>query len=719
MTPQVGGSLLLGLLLGLPAAEQAKDLLGAAKRGDAAAVTALLAKGVDVNARTTYGATALAFASDKGQVEVVKVLLRHNANVNTRDSFYNATPLTWALDRGHAEIVRALLEAGATGADAALLNAVRRGQVEVVRAVLDKGKVKAESLSAALVAVPTDRPALVELLKAAGAKPAATTGSPSDAEALKAYAGAYEADGMELQLVPAEGKLLVRFGGETLYVLNAVDPTTFKSAVEPVVEFSMQREGDKVTGFTLKSLTASRTFKRMESRQAAVVVPKPVPEGPVQVAAPRNWPSFRGPNASGVADGQMPPVIWDAEKGTNILWKTPIPGLGHSCPIVWGERVFVTSALSGDPESKFKPGQYGNVDSVDDASVHTWRVYCLDKRTGKILWEQTAHQGVPKVKRHMKSSHANPTPATDGQHVVACFGSEGLYCYDCDGKLLWKRDLGVLDSGWFYDPDYQWGFASSPILYQNLVIVQCDIGKNSFLAAYRVADGERVWLTPRDEIPSWGTPTIYQGQARTELISNASKYVRGYDPLTGQELWRLGRNSEITVATPVCAHDLIFVTSGYSPVRPVYAIRPGATGEITLEKGTTSNAFIAWSNEKNGTYMPTPIVYGDFLYTCNNNGLVTCYEAKTGKQIYQRRLGGRGGFTASPVAADGKLYFTSEEGGVLVVKAGPDYELLATNPLGETCMATPAIADGMIFVRTQHFLFGIGRADTARSSTKQ
>ena len=233
----------------------------------------------------------------------------------------------------------------------------------------------------------------------------------------------------------------------------------------------------------------------------------------------------------------------------------------------------------------------------------------------------------------MKGSHANPTPATDGKHVIACFGSEGLYCYESDGRLLWRRDLGKLDAGWFLDPDYQWGFGSSPILYRNLVIVQCDVGKNSFVAAYDVATGKPVWTTPREEIPSWGTPTIYEDKEHAELVTNATKFIRGYDPLTGKELWRLGRNAEITTPTPVCGQGLIFVTSGYRPIQPIYAIRPGARGDITLAEKQETSAAIAWSKPRGGPYMPTPIVYGDYFYTCENNGLVTCFEAKTGKRL--------------------------------------------------------------------------------------
>jgi hypothetical protein len=292
---------------------------------------------------------------------------------------------------------------------------------------------------------------------------------------------------------------------------------------------------------------------------------------------------------------------------------------------------------------------------------------------------------------------------------VASFGSEGLYCYDRDGKLLWQKSLGVLNSGWFYDADYEWGFGSSPVVYNGLAIVQCDVGKDSFVAAYDVTDGSEAWRTPRDEIPSWATPTVVDSGGRAELITAATRYARGYNPMTGEELWRLGGHSEISVPTPVFGAGLIFIASGYRPIQPIYAIRPGAVGDITLKDGQTTSEAVAWSTKKGGPYMPTPIVYGDYLYVCSNTGIITCHEAATGKQVYRERLGGSGGYTASPVAADGKLYFTSEESDVRVVRAGSKFELLSINPLGEHCVSTPAISDGMIFVRTQHHLLGIGR----------
>lgn len=427
-------------------------------------------------------------------------------------------------------------------------------------------------------------------------------------------------------------------------------------------------------------------------------------------AAPAAWPSFRGPQASGVAEGPAP-TSWNAEKGTNVLWKTEIPGLAHSSPVVWGDRVFVTTAVSTEANPFFRHGPYGDVDSVESKAEHTWRVLALDRKTGKVLWDRVAATGVPQVKRHMKATHANSTPATDGEHVVALFGSAGLYCYKVDGTLKWKKDLGVLDAGWFYDPSYQWEHGASPILYKNLVIVQADLQKGSFIAAYDLADGRQVWRTERDEIPSWATPSVFETAKRAELVTNATKHVRGYDPLTGKELWRIAGNSEIVTPTPIAAHGLAYVTSGYAPIQPIYAIRLGAaSGDVSLAEGKEANEAVAWSKKRGGPYMPTPIVYGDHLYTCANNGTLTVYDAKTGAQVYRDRIAGTKSttFTASPVAADGKLYFASEDGEVYVVKAGAKPELLATNPMGEVLMATPAIVDGMVIVRGRQHLFAIG-----------
>ncbi|HTS28719.1 MAG TPA: PQQ-binding-like beta-propeller repeat protein [Bryobacteraceae bacterium] len=427
-------------------------------------------------------------------------------------------------------------------------------------------------------------------------------------------------------------------------------------------------------------------------------------------AAGQDWPSFRGPGASGAADGQKLPVAWDAGKGTNVAWETPIPGLAHSSPIVWGDRIFVTTAVSSRPDASFKRGLYGEGDASDDRSVQQWKLLCLNKKSGALLWERLAYQGVPKEKRHMKATYANATPATDGEVVVAFFGSQGMYAYALDGKPLWQRDLGRFDVGAYDLPEYEWGTASSPILYRDLVIAQCDQQKGSFLIALDRKTGQTVWKTERDELPSWGTPTIYPGKSRTELVTNASNFVRGYDPMTGKELWRLGGSSKITAPTPIFSGDIIVVASGRRPEAPIFAIRAGAAGDITLSDGHTASHSVAWSKTQRGSYMPTPLFYRGFLYVLANAGILDCYDFQTGREIYRQRIPHQGsGFSASPVASDGRIYLSSEDGDIFVVSAGEQFALLGTNSMGEPIMATPAISEGMLIIRTQHQLFGIRR----------
>jgi len=422
-----------------------------------------------------------------------------------------------------------------------------------------------------------------------------------------------------------------------------------------------------------------------------------------------NWPSFRGEHAAGVVDGQGLPDNWDGESKQNIKWKTMIPGLAHSSPVIWGDKLFVTTAISSLGNESFREGLYGDGDASDDKSVHQWRIYCLDKKNGQIIWDKTAKEEVPIDKRHIKSTYANSTPATNGQVVIAFFGSEGLFAYDINGMFLWKKDLGRLDVGAYDAPDYEWGSASSPIIYENLCIVQCDTQDDSFIIACDLATGETVWKTERDELPSWGTPTIFKNSKRTELVTNSSNHIYGYDPLSGKELWRLGGSSKITSPTPVFYGDTIIVCSGRRPEAPIFAVVAGASGDISLKQDQTTNEFIVWRIKKRGPYMPTPVIYRGYLYTINNNGRLDCYDFETGDRIYQERLPHReSGFSGSPVASDGKIYFPSEDGDVFVVKAGPDYELLATNDMGELLMASPAISDKMLYIRARYHVFAIG-----------
>jgi outer membrane protein assembly factor BamB len=428
-----------------------------------------------------------------------------------------------------------------------------------------------------------------------------------------------------------------------------------------------------------------------------------------------DWPQFRGRRATGIADGESLPVYWDGQAGSNIRWKTAIPGLGHASPVVSRGRVFIVTAVSSDPDPDLRVGLYGDIAPVEDEASHSWQLYCLCQYTGKILWKRTVHGGVPQVRRHPKSTHANSTPATDGVRLVVFLGSEGLYCFDLCGNLLWKRDLGVLDSGYYRVPDAQWGFGSSPIVYRNMAIVQCDVQKDSFLAAFDLRSGRELWRTSREDVPTWSTPTVYEGGRRAELIVNGYRHAGGYDPLTGRELWRLSGGGDIPVPTPVAGHGLIFLSSAHGAQAPLCAIRVGASGDVTPAGDAEASDHVAWYKRRDGIYIQTPLVYEEHLYACRINGVLSCYDVRTGERLYRERLGsGRAGFSASPVASDGKLYFSSEDGDVYVIRSGPTFEVLATNSMGEVCMATPAISSGMLIVRGKRHVYGIGEPGRRR-----
>ncbi len=430
------------------------------------------------------------------------------------------------------------------------------------------------------------------------------------------------------------------------------------------------------------------------------------------LAGDGHWPAFRGANASGIGSGS-PPTKWNIDAGENVKWKAPIPGLAHSSPIAWGDRIFVTTAVNTAGEAKHQTGWMdGSGDSAADSGEWEWKVLCLGARDGKVLWEKTAHRGEPKFKRHPKSSHANCTPATDGKHLVAFFASEGLYCYDLDGNLKWKKDLGPLNAAPAGYPAAQWGVAGSPIIHHDLVIVQCDVQEGSYWVAFEIKTGEERRRVERGDDPTWCTPSVHVGKERTQLICNGYKKMAGYDLATGKELWTMNGGGDVPVPAPVVSGDLIVVTNGHGR-RPVYVVRADATGDLTPKEDQISDG-LAWYNRGKGSYMPTPIVVNDVLYVADDNGILTAFDVSTGKQLFRERLPGSGKstYSASAVAADGRLYITSEDGQVDVVKAGREYELLASNQMGDTCMATPAIADGMIVFRTLHHLYGIASGAT-------
>ena len=426
----------------------------------------------------------------------------------------------------------------------------------------------------------------------------------------------------------------------------------------------------------------------------------------VAVSAPMSeWPSFRGPRASGIGDGS-PPVTWDVESGRNVLWKASIPGLGHSSPVVAGGRIFLTTAV-GDSEQSLKVGLYGDIAPVAETGEFRFEVMAVDRATGELIWRRVAHQGVPKIQRHTKATHANSTAATDGKHVAAMFGSEGLHVFDVEGNLLWRKGFGVLDSGFFKAPEAQWGFGSSPVIHDGLLIVQADVQKGSFLAAFDVTTGEERWKSARNDVPTWSSPTVHVGETRSQVIVNGFEHMGGYDLTTGTELWRLAGGGDIPVPTPVVWQDLVFLTSAHGVPAPVWAVRLSARGDITGAEPGTGSA-VAWHDVKYGAYMQTPLVYEELLYVCRDNGVLSVYEARDGALVYRERIEAGLGYTASMVAADGRIYVTAETGDVFVLTAGSQFEILARNALGEVTLATPAIVDGVIYFRTRRNLIAIG-----------
>jgi outer membrane protein assembly factor BamB len=393
----------------------------------------------------------------------------------------------------------------------------------------------------------------------------------------------------------------------------------------------------------------------------------------------------------------------------NIKWKTEIPGLGLSSPVIWDNKLFITTAISQKDKDGFKPGLYGDITPVKDSSVHEWKVYCFDKNTGKIIWDRTSYKGIPKMKRHPKSTHANTSVATDGKYVVAFFGSEGLFCYDMNGNLLWQKSFGLLKSVFFMVKTAEWEFASSPLIYNGVLIIQCDVLENSFIAAYDVKTGKELWKTQRDEYPGWCTPNIYTYSGKTYVALNGYKHRGGYDFETGKEVWRMSGGGDIQIPTPIVGNDMIYFNSAHGRSSPIIAVRTDAVGDITLKENETANQFVKWSVPHGGSYMHTLLLYRNHLYNVNWNGAVYCLDPFTGKEIYNAKLGNTKSFIASPVASDGKIYIIDEEGTVYILKDGDSFKLLAEIPFNDICLTAPAITDGMLIFRTQKYLIAVGK----------
>jgi len=408
-----------------------------------------------------------------------------------------------------------------------------------------------------------------------------------------------------------------------------------------------------------------------------------------------NWAAYRGTQATGVS-AQSAPLHFNADPTAgplkSVLWRTHIPGLSHSSPILWDDRLYVATAVRAKGDAPLKIGLYGAGDSADDNSEQSWKLFCLDRKTGRVIWERTAHSGLPRAPRHTKATHANTTLATDGKHLLAFFGSEGLYSYDLSGKLLWKQDLGVLDMTPTDDRNLSWGFASSPTLAGDRVIVQCDVKSGSFLAAYSLADGKQLWRTDRNSAStaSWGPPGVFGDL----IVCNGYPFLAAYNRLTGKEQWRVPAGGNVPVPVPFMANGLIYVAQAHGNASPLFALRPDGSQ--------------AWREERNGAYLSTPVAHEGLIYSITNNGILKVYDALTGQKQFEQRLGtGTTGFTASPVAAKGRVYLTSEDGEVYVLKPGRQFEQLAKNQLGEIALASPAVADGTLYFRTKAHIVAI------------
>jgi len=402
-----------------------------------------------------------------------------------------------------------------------------------------------------------------------------------------------------------------------------------------------------------------------------------------------DWPQFRGPGAAGIADGVRFPERWSETE--NVAWKTAIPGVGWSSPVVWGDRVYLTTAVSSGPIEEMKKGLYfgGNRGKTD--AEHRFLAVALNAKTGAIVWQKELWKGVPPGSRHLKNTFASETPVTDGERVYFYFAQIGLFALDRAGKTVWTLPAQAVETR------YGWGTASSPVLHQGRLYVVNDNDSASYLMAVDAKTGKVIWKTERaDEKSNWSTPFIWEHDGKTEIVTTGTRKNRSYD-LDGKLIWEFGGMSSIVIPTPMARHGLLYLASGYvgDENRPVFAVKPGA-------RGTLGESHIAWKLPQAGPYNPTPILYGDYYYTLLDRGFFTCHDARTGKEVYgkQRIDPTAAAFTASPIAANGKLFATSEDGDTFVIQPGPEFKVLGKNSLNEFVMATPAAAGDSLYIRT-------------------
>ena len=419
-------------------------------------------------------------------------------------------------------------------------------------------------------------------------------------------------------------------------------------------------------------------------------------------AGPDHWPQLRGPESLGVSENPDLPDRWTDTQ--NVLWRRDVPGRGWSSPVVWGHRLFVTTVVNQGESEKPKKGLYfGGNRPKPPATEHQWKVLCLDLETGAVLWQRVVHQGVPQTSLHLKNSYASETPVTDGQFLYAYFGNVGIYCITMDGKPVWTKPFEPRPTR------FGWGTASSPVLHKSRLYIVNDNDEESYLLALNKKTGKQIWRTPRDEKSNWATPFVWENELRTEIITPGTGKFRSYD-LDGNLLYTFGGGSSITIATPFSEFGLLYVSSGYilDRQKPIFAIRPGASGDISLTEDESGNDYIAWCQKQAAPYNPTTLVYGDLLYVLLDRGFLACYDARTGERVYDRqRLPGGRAFTSSPWADNGNIFCLNEYGETFVVQAGREFKLRHTNSLApdEMCMATPAMAADKLIIRTEHRVY--------------
>ncbi len=428
----------------------------------------------------------------------------------------------------------------------------------------------------------------------------------------------------------------------------------------------------------------------------------------VRASADSGSKGFKGTGGNRVADGFPIRATWNAtgEQTEGVLWSVEVPGLAHSSPVIKGDRLYVATAVAAKGDAPLKVGRGGRPDAAEDNEEQAWMVLCYDRRTGKEVWRKTAHTGKPRATRHVKATHANTSVEIDGDNLVAFFGSEGIYCYDLNGNQKWSRDLGVINISKY---GIGWGFASSPAIHGDRIVIVGDDPDKPFVAALKLSDGEEVWRTSRKDIcvRSWGTPFIHSSKDRTQAVVNGWPWIVSYDVATGDELWRIKGGGDNPVPTPFEANGWIYITNAHGAQSPIFVVKPDATGDVTPPDEGGSNKSVVWSTRRGGSYMSTPVVYGDYLYLGNTNGVLRCFHARTGEKVYEERLGSGASIYSSLVAADGKIFCASENGQVYVVKAGAKFELLAKNPMADALFATPTIADGVLYLRTTKKLIAI------------